>query len=152
MISKWDVRFIGLAKQVASWSRDPSTQVGCVIVRPDKTIVSLGFNGLPRGVKDYTARYQDRDTKLAMTVHAELNAVLSAHGSVSGCTAYVWPFSSCSHCAGALIQAGIREVVSPRLSEAQADRWSTSLAHAWSMFDEAGVEVRYLLDTPEAVS
>jgi len=40
-----------LARLVASWSKDQSTQVGAVIVDQDKRIVSTGFNGFPRCVK-----------------------------------------------------------------------------------------------------
>ena len=55
-MSKWDERFLELAKQIASWSKDPSTQVGCVVVGPDREIRSTGFNGLPRGIEDSEER------------------------------------------------------------------------------------------------
>jgi len=67
---KWDRRFLEMAGLVASWSKDPSTQVGAVIVRPNKTIVSVGYNGFPRAVRDDQSLYQDRPTKLMRTVHA----------------------------------------------------------------------------------
>ena len=60
---KWDKRFIELADHVAQWSRDPSTKVGAVIVRTDKTVASMGFNGFPRGVDDAEGRYLDKPTK-----------------------------------------------------------------------------------------
>ena len=78
MITPWDRRFLGLAAHIATWSKDPSTKVGAVIVRPNKTIVSVGFNGLPRGVDDLDSRYNERALKYAMTVHAEANARLRA--------------------------------------------------------------------------
>lgn len=49
MLSKWDERFIELARLVATWSKDPSTKVGAVIVRPYRTVASVGFNGFARG-------------------------------------------------------------------------------------------------------
>ncbi len=68
---KWDRRFIELARHIAGWSKDPSTKVGCVIVNSDRTIASIGYNGLPRGVIDTPERLGLRDAKLAMTLHAE---------------------------------------------------------------------------------
>jgi len=74
-MSKWDSRFMDLARLVASWSKDPSTQVGAVIVDQDKRIVSTGFNGFPRCVNDSPV---DREVKLLRTIHAEENALLFA--------------------------------------------------------------------------
>lgn len=142
--AKWDGRFLGLAREVAGWSRDPSTRVGAVIARPNRTIVALGYNGLPRGVTDHDARLRDRDTKLAMTVHAELNAILTARQSLEGCILYVWPFHPCSACAAAIIQAGIVDVVAPETPEAVAARWGSSLAVTRTMLDEAGVALRLI--------
>ena len=42
-MSKWDQRFLELAKQISTWSKDPSTQVGCVVVGPDREIRVLGL-------------------------------------------------------------------------------------------------------------
>ena len=56
----WDKRFLNLATEVASWSKDPSTQAGAVIVGPDKRIISVGFNGFPMGMPDTSALYEDR--------------------------------------------------------------------------------------------
>ena len=78
---KWDGRFLDLATFIAEWSKDPSTKVGAALVRPDRTIVSVGFNGFPRGVLDHAERYQDRSTKYEMVVHAEMNALLSSRES-----------------------------------------------------------------------
>ena len=78
MNSKWIARFSDLAKEVSSWSKDPSSRVGAVIVRPDRTVASVGFNGFPRGVEDSQDVIADRDAKLLRTIHAELNAILAA--------------------------------------------------------------------------
>ncbi len=111
----WDRRFIDLAKHLASWSKDPSTQIGCVVVGPDREIRSTGFNGLPRGVTDSTERLNDRELKLQLICHAEENAVLHAARigvSLKGCTLYcTWP--PCVRCARAIIQTGIEEVIYP---------------------------------------
>ena len=135
---KWQSRFLDLAKHIAGWSKDPSTKVGCVIVRPDRTIASIGYNGAPRGVID--DNLDDRDYKLAVTVHAEMNAILSAHERLDGCTLYVWPMPPCSHCAGAVIQSGVTRVVAPKPGE----RWAQSCRLGRTMMWEAGLEVEWM--------
>lgn len=143
-VGKWDRRYLGLAKHISEWSRDPSTKVGAVIVDPRNQIVSLGFNGLPRGVEDSDARLSDRPTKYKMIVHAETNALAFAERSVHGCTVYTYPFMPCCRCAGAIIQAGIREVVAPMLNNV---RWAEDFALSQQMFNEANVQLRLLTDT-----
>ena len=85
-MSKWDRRFLDLAAGMATWSKDMSTQVGAIIVDRDQRIVSSGYNGFPRGVVDSIERYQDRDTKYRMVVHAEINAILFATRDLTGGT------------------------------------------------------------------
>jgi dCMP deaminase len=138
MNSHWDERFLRLAEHIASWSRDPSTQVGSCIVRPDKTIASLGFNGLPRGLVDTVERLNDRDLKLMTVLHAEINALLSSKEPLNGYTLYVYPFHPCTQCASAIIQAGIKRVVTVPSDVA---RWAANFEIARMMFAEAGVEV-----------
>ena len=139
-MSDWDGRMMGLAKTVAQWSKDPSTKVGCVITDEKHRVVSIGFNGFPRGIPD--AGLEDRDYKYARVVHAELNALLFARGSVEGCTMYVWPMPPCSRCAGPIIQAGILRVVAPRPDE----RWQESCAVGEQMFRQAWIEVSEVND------
>jgi dCMP deaminase len=145
MIPTWDRRFLDMAKLVASWSRDPSTKVGAVVVRPDKTIASVGFNGLPRGVADTSERLSDRALKYPMTVHAELNAILHAREPLHRFRLYTWPLPPCAPCAGPIIQAGIAEIVAPGTGR---NGWAESFALARQMFDEAGVAVRILEEVP----
>lgn len=110
----WDEKFMGLAREVASWSKDPSTKVGCVIVDDDHTILATGYNGFPRGMSDDRERYEDRSFKMAAVVHAEANAVAAAARTgrrLMGATAYV-TLQPCSQCAGILAQAGVRRIIS----------------------------------------
>ena len=139
MDAKWVERFINLAAHVAGWSKD-STQVGAVIIRPDRSVASVGFNGLPRAVSDDPARLADRETKLLYTVHAELNAILAAREPLHGCSIVVYPFQPCAACAAAIIQAGISEVICPEVPD--ASRWADSFHAARTMFHEAGTVVR----------
>jgi dCMP deaminase len=141
MNAKWTARFINLAAHVAGWSKD-STQVGAVIIRPDRSVASVGFNGLPRAVSDDPARLADRDQKLLYTVHAELNAILAAREPLHGCSIVVYPFQPCAQCAAAIIQAGITEVICPEVPD--ASRWADSFHAARTMFHEAGCAVRWV--------
>lgn len=135
----WDRWFLGLARYVATASKDPSTQVGAVIADPDRRVVSVGFSGLPRGVCDTAERLQVREIKYALIVHAERNALLFARGSLAGCTLYTWPLSPCAPCASMVIQVGITAVVSPSPTPALAERWGADTNLAASLFTEAGV-------------
>ena len=140
---KWQARFIKLAEEIATWSKDPSSRVGAVIVRPDRTICSVGFNGFPRGVEDSQDAIANRDAKLLRTIHAELNAILSAKEPLTGYSLFVWPFQPCAQCAAAIIQAGIADVYCPFNDHLTHERWSESFKAALQMFDEAQVRVIY---------
>lgn len=137
---KWDDRFLELASLISSWSKDPSTKVGAVIVRPDKTIASIGYNGFPRGTDD---TYTTREEKLLKTVHAELNAILSAREPLHGCTLYVTPLCPCSNCAAAIIQSGITAVAYQM--DGFRPEWEASFLATGKLFEQAGIATkRYL--------
>jgi dCMP deaminase len=139
---KWQARFMALAKEVSTWSKDPSSQVGAVIVRPDRTIASVGFNGFPRGVDDSEHRITNREVKLLYTIHAEMNAILSAKEPLTGYSLFVWPFQPCAHCAASIIQSGIKDVYCPFNAHLDSyERWANSFKAALQMFDEAEVRV-----------
>ena len=135
-MNDWHHRFLDLARHIATWSKDPSTHVGAVIVRPDRTIASVGFNGFPRGVDDVPARYANRPTKYAFVVHAEANAILNAHGPVAGCTLYS-TLMTCNECAKLIIQSGITEVVAPKPESLDVYGFRIAM----TMYGEAGVRV-----------
>jgi dCMP deaminase len=135
-MDKWDKRFMDVAEMVASWSKDPSTKVGAVIVDDNRRIVGTGYNGFPRGVLDHAHRYNNRPLKYEMVVHAEANAILNATQLVSGATLYC-TLSPCHECAKLIIQAGIRKVVYKTLRD--NERTTT-------MFQEAGVQMGELND------
>lgn len=136
---KWDERFLRLAQQVSTWSKDPSTQVGAVIVRPDRTIVSIGYNGFPRGCDDAQELLEDRPTKYLRTVHAEVNAILTAREPLQGCTLYVYPLHPCANCTGIILQSGIMRIVA--FMEQTPDHWAEQFKQAAKMCDEAFVHV-----------
>ena len=148
--AKWDHRFLALAEHIATWSKDPSTKVGAVLVQDGNRVVGIGYNGFPRGVKDDDERYANRDRKYQLVVHAEVNAILMAGDKARGATLYVWPsFMTppiCAECCKTAIQAGIREIVGyavpeDQLSERQL-RWKDSILVSRDMCYEAGIRCR----------
>lgn len=139
MIDKWDVRFNALAYMVATWSKDPERRVGAVVIDADHRVVGVGFNGLPRGVEDTGDRLEHVETRLLMSVHAEVNAILnSAPGTVEGATLYCTSFP-CAACAGVIIQAGITRIVGPPPD--QESSWAASWEVAAVMMLEAGIQI-----------
>ena len=144
MTEKWMLRFYELAKHVSAWSKDPSTRVGAVLVwfplNSAPVVAGLGFNGLPRGVSDDVGRYEDRTTKYAMIVHAELNALLTSTREVRGC-ALVSTLFPCQECVKAIIQAGVAEVYAPQPTGEVAERWAASFKISMTMLTEARVNV-----------
>jgi len=111
---KWNNRYIAIAKEVASWSKDPSTQVGAIIVGSKGQILSQGYNGFPRGILDDQDRLNLREVKLSLMVHAEMNAIYNATYSgvcLDGSTLYVYGLPICSECAKGIIQVGISKIV-----------------------------------------
>ena len=138
----WDRRFLALARHVAGWSKDPSTKVGAVIVRPDRTVASMGYNGFPRQVQDTPERLEDRGVKLELTVHAEINALAFAQEPLRFCTLYVWPLPPCIRCATSIIQHNITRVVSPE-PEIHSQWWVSNF-QARDLLTEAGVQVDWI--------
>lgn len=134
----WDNYLMGFAQHAAIKSKDQSTQVGAVITDEHQRIVSIGFNGPPRGVIDDASI--DRDTKLKRTIHAEVNAILFAQRDLKGMTIYC-THHPCSSCAAIIIQAGIKRVVVPNNETPFAKRWAADITQANTMFDQSGVRV-----------
>lgn len=143
-VSEKNVRFLRLAQHISNWSKDPSTKTGSVIVRPDSTVASLGYNGFPRSIKDSPELLNNREEKYKRTIHCEMNAILSARESVNGYTLYNWPGQSCERCAVHIIQAGIARVIAPKIDNEFNNRWKESHKLAEELFKEAGVEVVYI--------
>ena len=131
----WDYRFLRIAKEVSTWSKDPSTKVGAVIVDNNNRVVSMGYNGFPQGVDD-DERLKDREAKYKRIVHAEMNALLFSSKPVVDCRIYTYPFMPCPRCAGPIVQSGINMVISPRNTN---ERWSADFDISREIFEEAGV-------------
>lgn len=142
---KWDLRWLEKAREASRFSKDPSTKTGAIIIGPENDIVSQGYNGFARGVKDLPERYADRDHKIAVIIHCEENAILFAdRWRLKGSTLYTWPFHSCAKCSSMVIQAGIKRCVAPKTPPEFEGRWGENLKIARQQFSEAGVELSLL--------
>lgn len=141
MTKGWDKRWLGLTDMVASWSKDESTKVGCVIVNDRNVVLSLGWNGIPRGVKDVVPERDERPEKYFWYEHAERNAIYNAAAtgrSLEGGILYCNLFP-CADCARAIIQSGIKKIIVS--SNALPEKWLDSAKRSKAMLEEAGVEV-----------
>ena len=141
---KWHYRFMELARLIASWSKDPNTKTGAVVVGPDREIRATGYNGLVRGVNDDIPERMERPTKYDFFEHAERNAVYNAcltGTSLKGCVLYA-THPPCTDCARAIIQSGIKTVITRELEtrkDISGQTWRDKLDYSRQMFEESGV-------------
>lgn len=140
-MDNWSYRFINLAGHIAQWSKDPSTKCGAVIVRPNRTIASMGFNGLPQGMSDDPDLLNSRTHKLERVIHAEMNALLFLRERAEGYDLFSWPMLPCNRCAAHIIQSGIKKIYFPDIPVAH---WSGAMGISRQMFSECGVEMEML--------
>lgn len=153
---RWDSHFLHLSLQIALMSKDPATQVGAIIVGPDREIRSSGFNGFPRGIVDSDDRLNDRNVKLQLIVHAEVNAILNAARigtTLKGTTLYlsatdhtgmVWSGPPCTRCTVEIIQSGIIEIVA-RPFKRVASKWKEDIETSRKILQEAGIIYREVM-------
>ena len=137
-MADWDRRFLDLAAEIGSWSKDPSTKVGCVIVDELRRPLSFGYNGFPRGVADTKEAWTDHALKHKLVIHAEWNAILNATADLTGSTVYVTQHP-CIRCAVVLQQAGVDRVVCPVPTAEKAERHGEDYLLVQSMFRERGI-------------
>ena len=141
-LNKWDKRYLEIARLVGSWSKDPSTNVGAIIVGSHGQILSQGYNGFPRNIQD-DDRLNDREQKYRLIVHAEMNCLHNS--SLSGIslvdsTLYSYGCPVCVECAKGIIQVGIIRVVMDFDRKTVRQKWLDDLLHSIDMFNESGVK------------
>lgn len=136
---RWKNHFMRMCMLVSEMSKDPSTKVGSVIVRPNRTICSTGYNGFPIGCNDDPEMYENREVKLQRIIHAEMNALCHSDESVRGYTLFSWPMPPCTRCMPHIIQQGITRLVVPSITP--TDRWYSSASYATVMAIEAGLKI-----------
>ncbi|CAD5225555.1 unnamed protein product [Bursaphelenchus xylophilus] len=126
----WDEFFIGVALLAAQRSKDPSTQVGAVIVDDNNIIVGVGYNGMPRGCDDDDMPWGKNEedplkNKYYYVCHAEMNAIVNKKSAIRDAKIYVTLFP-CNECAKLIIQCGIKKVVymkdKPQKNEMKASK------------------------------
>ena len=142
--TKWKKRFLKLSKEISTWSKDPSTKVGALIISEDRNIISTGYNGFPRNIEDTEERLNNRETKYKFILHAEMNCILNAlyNGrSVKDCILFVHGLPPCSECTKSIIQAGIKKVITDSKA---TDNWKESLKLSLEMLKEANVEIEFI--------
>ena len=142
--TKWKKRFLKLSKEISTWSKDPSTKVGALIISEDRNIISTGYNGFPRGISDTEERLNNRELKYKFILHAEMNCILNAlyNGrSVKDCILFVHGLPPCSECTKSIIQAGIKKVITDSKA---TDNWKESLKLSLEMLKEANVEIEFI--------
>jgi dCMP deaminase len=131
------------ALQWAEYSEYPGTHVGCIIVGPDKEILSTGYNGLVRGIEATDQRLTGKN-KYLYVEHSERNALYNANRtgvSLKGASLFC-THESCADCARGIIQSGIKRVY---FCEALENRqWEESTKVAKEMLLEVGVEYSYV--------
>lgn len=152
-LNKWDNHFLKLALHHAKLSKDPSTKVGAIITTRDRDFISAGFNGLPRKLEDTEERLNNRETKLLLTVHAEMNAVLAAAKlgiKINDCTMYIvatdksgeiWGGPPCHRCLVEILQTGISKIVTYE-QKSVPTKWAESLNLSKKLIKEAGLEYK----------
>lgn len=141
----WTTRWMDMAKLVASWSKDRSRHAGCVIVDERNVLVSIGWNGFPRGINDDVDARHERPIKYSWVEHAERNALYNAAANghpTKGCTMYL-QWYPCADCARAIIQSGLSKLVcyEPDWNDSV---WAKDFAVTREMLEESSVEVCFV--------
>ena len=145
-IPDWDHYYLQICKVVAARSKDPNTQIGCVIIGPAREIRTTGSNSFPRGIRDDIPERKVRPTKYLWIEHAERNAICNAARCgtpLENCTIYV-EIMPCMDCARAIVQAGIKEVVisAERMRQYSSEYYNEHFGMVEVLFSEAGVKAR----------
>lgn len=136
-----------MAELVSTWSKDPSTKVGAVVVGSKRQILATGYNGFPRGIDDTDERLTNRDLKYNYVVHAEMNAIYNASYTgtlLDGSSIYVHGLPVCNECCKGIIQVGINRVFVSEGCLSKKPHWYESWEKSERMFAEAGVEIEFV--------
>lgn len=155
----WDRRFLSLAKEVSTWSKDPSTQVGAVLVNKWRRVISTGYNGLPANQPDDPEKLLDRKYKITNIIHAEVNCLnnltdnpmeivngvllVKLHELVDiaiDCSLYIYPLLPCPNCTKPIIISGVKRVISILPSYGHERRWNLQTTR--NIFIDNNIDVK----------
>ena len=142
---EWDEYFMKIAETVALKSKDPSSKMGCVIVDPNKRVVSVGFNGMVQGADESKMTLSERPMKYYFAIHSEMNAVIYARQDLKGCTIYN-RVATCENCLKYCLQAGIKRFV---YSELRVHSHSTDPKKSMTNVETDEAVVRLLASMPD---
>lgn len=141
-MTNWNQRFVDLANHVAGWSKDRSTKVGAVIVGQNREVLSMGYNGFPRGIDDSIDERHERPAKYKWAEHAERNAIFNAARNgvrLEGSSIYLGWYPCCE-CARAIVQAGIKTLICEE-PDFNHSRWGQDFVISAQIFNEGGIKV-----------
>lgn len=142
---KWDEYFMKIAETVALKSKDPSSKMGCVIVDPNKRVVSLGYNGMIQGADESKMTLEERPMKYYFAIHSEMNALIFAKQALDGCTIYN-RVATCENCLKYCLQAGIKRFV---YRELRVHSYSADPKKSMTNIETDEAVVRLLASMPE---
>ena len=140
--NKWHKRYLSLAREISTWSKDPSRQIGAVAISEKGRVLATGYNGFPRALRDFPYLYENRDLKYERVVHAEMNCIYNATYNgvcLDGSTLYVWGLPTCSECAKGVLQVGVRSVYWGSDDDIP-EQWLASLHQTTKLFKEASLK------------
>lgn len=145
VIADYDIRYMRLAREFSTWSKDPSTQLGAVAIsNENKIVLAQGYNGFPRGIED-DYRLYIRSLKYSMVVHAEMNMIFNAarNGtSLENSSVYIYGLPCCSECVKGLIQSKVKHII---MCDIKNDpRWNESFKTSALLLNEAGIEYKFI--------
>ena len=148
-LSKWDKRFLNLAYDVGLWSKGPRKRIGAVIVRPDRSVASMGYNGAPRGFDDEIFLTMTREKQHKIVVHAEMNALIQLSDSDfladKNYTIYISPLYPCVRCAEMIVDTVTIKRVVAYCGQSSSD-WQKSAKAAEEVFKCNGIEYIFVTD------
>lgn len=137
-MDKWDIRYYSLALEIASWSKDPTSKVGCVAVAPNRRQFVSGYNGFPANIDDTPERLADKKAKNEFMIHAEANCIINATQLLNNWTMYVTK-APCLNCAKLITGSGIKKLMCPT----PGGTWVDEQMKAISLITTTGIEVEF---------
>jgi dCMP deaminase len=149
MSRKWDERFLGVARLISDWSKDPSTKVGAIAVNLNRRILAQGYNGFPSGAHDDSVLYTDRLTKYSRIVHAESNIIYNACNfqvSLNLSTICVFGMYPCPECSKALAQVGVARIIFQVGNSENFSKWKDDFEVSKKILRELGIGYTHYIE------
>lgn len=142
MTNNWQ-ELLKVTYEEAQKSTNPSTQNGAILVDDDGNLILSAVNSFPNGVKENEERQNNKSLRYKYSVHAERNVLYLASklGIKTEGLTMICPWATCSDCAQAIIQTGIKKLVTHKQALDRSGHWQEDIDFAFGMLREAGVEI-----------